>query len=307
MLDLYALKMKKILLDRTILEKNKIIVPPLRLRNPEYTLESLRNSNLCSGVVFARDGLSEIDLVFDVKQATYLNRVKDYSVRSFLVPVGDEMIRCTLNEIYRHFSKNWVIQIRFNRFIVGKPNLVWLPLKPKWDETTSKVSTPQTLLTVEGIWAYVYNDDYPAALDVEVGNIIQSIGLSLGDYLKSLPSGVVPHPMYKRDLHRRMLKFFPAAEEVVRERDEIKALRKRLEREEAGEEPVAAEEREDFDEDEAGRLEEKKKKEEERKKAAKLKPPRSLKKRIMAMGYQVKEGLVKDEGEKKPGKGGKKE
>ena len=49
-LDLYATKMKQIVLDRSLLEKNKIIIPPIRMRRLEDTVEILRNNKLCSGM-----------------------------------------------------------------------------------------------------------------------------------------------------------------------------------------------------------------------------------------------------------------
>lgn len=49
MLDLYTKRLRKIVLDRTILQKNKLIVPTVRLRQEDDTLEKLRNSKLCAG------------------------------------------------------------------------------------------------------------------------------------------------------------------------------------------------------------------------------------------------------------------
>lgn len=45
----YALKMRKIALDRTILDKEKIIVPVKRIRTEQDTLAYLRERNECAG------------------------------------------------------------------------------------------------------------------------------------------------------------------------------------------------------------------------------------------------------------------
>jgi len=49
MLEIFSKRLRKIVLDRTILEKQKLIVPSIRLRQTEDTLEKLRNSSLCAG------------------------------------------------------------------------------------------------------------------------------------------------------------------------------------------------------------------------------------------------------------------
>jgi len=57
-------KLKKILLDRSLLEKVKVIVPPVRIRNREDTLESLKKERLTAGVIKGREEFEDIDLVF---------------------------------------------------------------------------------------------------------------------------------------------------------------------------------------------------------------------------------------------------
>ena len=49
MLETFSKRLRKIVLDRTILEKQKLIVPSVRLRQVDDTLEKLRNSRLCAG------------------------------------------------------------------------------------------------------------------------------------------------------------------------------------------------------------------------------------------------------------------
>ena len=49
-LDIYAKRLRKIVLDRTILQKDKLIIPAIRLRQEDDTLEKLRNSKLCAGI-----------------------------------------------------------------------------------------------------------------------------------------------------------------------------------------------------------------------------------------------------------------
>ena len=48
-IEILSKRFRKIALDNTILEKEKIILPVLRIRQIEDTLASLRKSQLCSG------------------------------------------------------------------------------------------------------------------------------------------------------------------------------------------------------------------------------------------------------------------
>lgn len=50
-MDLYAKRFRKIILDRTILAKDKIIIPAVRLREESDTLEKLRKNQLCAGIL----------------------------------------------------------------------------------------------------------------------------------------------------------------------------------------------------------------------------------------------------------------
>lgn len=49
LLDLYAKRIRKIGLDKSVLEKTKLVVPALRVRQIDDTLEKLRNARECAG------------------------------------------------------------------------------------------------------------------------------------------------------------------------------------------------------------------------------------------------------------------
>jgi hypothetical protein len=48
-MDVFAKKFRKIILDRNILAKDRLIIPAIRERTPEDTLAKLREGHLCSG------------------------------------------------------------------------------------------------------------------------------------------------------------------------------------------------------------------------------------------------------------------
>jgi hypothetical protein len=50
-MDLYAKRFRKIILDRTILSKDKIVLPALRLREEADTLAHLRKNHQCAGKI----------------------------------------------------------------------------------------------------------------------------------------------------------------------------------------------------------------------------------------------------------------
>jgi hypothetical protein len=50
--DVYKKRMRQIFLDRSILPRTKMILPALRIRKVEDTLEKLRGKNECAGIFF---------------------------------------------------------------------------------------------------------------------------------------------------------------------------------------------------------------------------------------------------------------
>ena len=54
-MDAYAKRFRKIILDRSILAKDKMVVPVVRLRQEDDTLEKLRTNFLCAGNLNERD------------------------------------------------------------------------------------------------------------------------------------------------------------------------------------------------------------------------------------------------------------
>jgi hypothetical protein len=231
-MDLYTMKMKKIMLDRSILEKHRILVPPVRLRREDDTLELCRRNKLTPGVILARDEFEDVDLVFDVKQPTQMRRRKEYKSLLYTVPVGDENITCTINKILQHEGKHWFYQVAFNRFIVGRPNPVYVPFKLKYETAHSVHSYIDFELIEEGMWIMAYHENYPVALEVETGQLKRGSGLLLGDLIQTLPNGVEAHPMYQKQKNKKLLTWATDATSFTEQINYIIDYRKQLEKEE---------------------------------------------------------------------------
>lgn len=313
MLEIFSKRLRKIVLDRTILEKQKLIVPSIRLRQTEDTLEKLRNSSLCAGVINARDEFEDIDLVFQNRQINVLKRRKDANVQSYYLRVGDELIRCTLDSVKVHYVHNWIIQAKFNRYIPGRPNLIYLPLKLQHNYENKFINKGADIaLKYEGLWVYSYNDEYPAALEVNPTTATPARGYKLGELANLLPDGIELHEKHKKELHNHVIEIGITKDIELEKELEYLEFKKKMK---SGEVTYAEDEFVEEDVFESGdeeTPEEKAAKEalkaaREAKKAKmreeSKKNPKSLKKQVAQMNFKVKEGFLAAT-EEKPKKGG---
>ena len=145
-LDFYARKFRKMALDHSILEKQRLLIPANRSRKPEDTLVRLKQSHETAGAILPRDEFPELDFVLDQRQGYTLRRVPHYNVQNYYVriPETGELVRVTINNLefqpgfafFIHLffiqylaDENWIPWIHFNRYIVGRPNLLYIPIK----------------------------------------------------------------------------------------------------------------------------------------------------------------------------------
>ena len=62
-IDLFAKRLRKIAIEKTLLKKNKLVVPATRVRKESDTLMYLRNLKLCPAVIAKRDEFEDLDFV----------------------------------------------------------------------------------------------------------------------------------------------------------------------------------------------------------------------------------------------------
>ena len=82
------------------------------------------------GVIAARDEFKDLDVVFPWNAPYLIKRQHHHTVRPFYIRHNDEEIRVTLERIDTHFKREYPYFLGLQRYIVGRPNLLKLPIYP---------------------------------------------------------------------------------------------------------------------------------------------------------------------------------
>ena len=82
------------------------------------------------GVIAARDEFKDLDVVFPWNAPYLIKRQHHHTVRPFYIRHNDEEIRVTLESIDTHFKREYPYFLNLQRYIVGRPNLLKLPIYP---------------------------------------------------------------------------------------------------------------------------------------------------------------------------------
>ena len=101
----------------------------LRLRQADDTISKLKENGECALSILKRDEWAEdLDCVVTMSSARKINRAKHGSVRRFKIHHGDEEIYAVKHEIMMHDWQEWPMKLEMNRFIVGRPNPIRVPI-----------------------------------------------------------------------------------------------------------------------------------------------------------------------------------
>lgn len=312
-LDLYAKRMRKIGLDRTVLDKNNIVLPALRLRQEDDTLEKLRNARECPGVINARDEFPDIDLVFQIRQMYLINRRNNTYLQTFNIKANEELIRCTLQLIKFHPVHDWVIQSSFNRYIPGRPNLLYLPMRMKPEHDNKHINRGSSVdVKYTGLWVYSYNEDFPMMLEFNPTTATPQRGYRLGEFINTLPDGIEPHPRYKRELNNFLVRLGETRDIVLAKEIEYRETQRKIKAGIDTEAEEIAKIKSDMEKESEDMLSDAQKaqraerriRQEEKRAIHKKRKPKTLKKIIGQLNFTVKEGSAISVGEKQT-KGGK--
>ena len=131
-IELYARKMREMYQREGTISTVKQYLDPIRERLPTDTLESCIQQKVIPGVVSARDEFEDWDMVwpwrtpFNITKAEH-GKIKPWYVRH---PKTEEEIRVTATKIDYHAKTRLPYWVEFQRYIVGRPNLLRIPLRP---------------------------------------------------------------------------------------------------------------------------------------------------------------------------------
>lgn len=133
-------------------------------------------------MILGRDEFPDLDLVMDPSQGFALKRRLDLYAESYYIQIGDEKIRTTLKEVQIHPRCKWIYGIKFNRYIVGRPNklLLMLHLLPSL-KNVHVMRGAGIELRLRYLYVHSYYDDYLTRFEIDPSNITHIRGYKLGD------------------------------------------------------------------------------------------------------------------------------
>jgi hypothetical protein len=175
----------------------------VRERGPSDTIERCSADKLIAGVINARDEFADVDLVFKWSVPFLIKRGEHSHVRPFYVshPETKEEIRVTCNNIDYHAKTRLPFFMDFQRYIVGRPNLINLPLVPVLEDKSAHFQAGCNFhYIVKDLWVWCFNDTYPARLEMDCSMMSPNMPIKIGDIERMLPYGMYLHKRYDNQL-----------------------------------------------------------------------------------------------------------
>ena len=135
-IDLYARKLREVYVRQGIIADGKQYLDPLRMRQESDGLEKCMMANEVPGVISARDEFDDLDMVWPVRISSRVRNADHPWVQPWYVrhPETEEEIRVTCVKIDKHPKKERPYWAEFQRYIVGRPNLLQIPINPVMEE-----------------------------------------------------------------------------------------------------------------------------------------------------------------------------
>ena len=120
------------------------------------------------GVIEAREDFKDVDLVFPWHTPYMMKKQDHYFVMPFYVRHKDEEIRVTLKKFDSHPKKDYIYYMTLQRYLVGKPNLLCLPIYPvQQDKSLHWQASAHLLYLIKEINVWCFTDTYPARIEID--------------------------------------------------------------------------------------------------------------------------------------------
>jgi hypothetical protein len=108
-----------------------------------------------------------------------------------------------------------LFKLFLNRYIVGRPNLLFLPIQLERNFNNPYLNRGSSFESqIQGVWVYSYNETYPSVLRVDITNVTPTRPYKIGDLQNSMPMGMLLHERYNRIIHRNIFKISQDEEQV---------------------------------------------------------------------------------------------
>ena len=103
----------------------------------------------------------------------------------------------TLAGIEKHFKSEHPYNLKLQRYIIGRPNLLRIPIIPvREDRSLHFQAGTQFHHVTDHVMVWCYTDKYPARIDVDCQYLSPNNPIKIGDVEKMLPYGTYLHKKY---------------------------------------------------------------------------------------------------------------
>ncbi len=161
-------------------------------------------------MVEAREEYEDLDLVFPWRVPYQILRTQHGEVKPFYINYKDEEIRVTYREAPRHPRTDAVYKLYLQRYIVGRPNLLYLPVVPVKEESSPHFEAGSKFsYYVKNVYVWSFIDRYPPRLEINCEDLTPKYSIKIGDLEKMLPHGMYLHKMYDHRKTQSIVKLTP--------------------------------------------------------------------------------------------------
>ena len=186
--------------ESNVVDKQRIVIEPVRLRHALDTLQHLRSRQEVAAVIKPRSDEPPVYFILHNDQVRTLAKQKQAHMRPVYIKIGDDMVRCLLHDIRRAVDNTWYTKVYFNRFVPGEPNEIKVELgaeiRPHDKLTKRKVewNTTSVLLITR-------SEVYPPKINIDFMKLVRKGKFSFGDLVNQLPEGLELHPKFTKNLN----------------------------------------------------------------------------------------------------------
>lgn len=112
----------------------------------------------------------------------------------------------------KYLGELWPIKIFLNRFIVGRPNLIKMPIYI----TNHKIGAIDIIKAqfYYSVWLWAYTDKYPASIEIDALQIRPKLVYLMSELERDLPEGLYFHENHRRELEEPVVELLMNLEAI---------------------------------------------------------------------------------------------
>lgn len=206
-------KMDVINVEEALLEKQKVVIHPLRMRHELDTLDFLHSNREVPLQIYPRDGMPAIEAVIHYEQVKGMKRLPDFAYRPVYVKIGEEEIRCIIDKIVLSPDRKYYFKVYLTRYIVGQPNIVKVEMIIPLNAHEGYSFKQLNWLNHE-VKLICYNNVYPLKIELDYKRLARNGKVTFGDLQNILPRGLELLPKHKSNLGFSIVTLEPLASKM---------------------------------------------------------------------------------------------